>query len=483
MSIYTKLILLLTLAVGSVMLVGSFFGLWQREAALETALRDELRAHATTLQIALEVNYQNDRNVEAQQLINRLRENSRVYGVMVFTENGELRSISEPSTAADFRQLPELTTVLQTGEAVESVRTVESQKFLVIILPLRFDSQKSGAVEIVKSLALIEDDIAGARLYWLATTLLLLATIFLVVFIVLQRSLMRSVRALLDGARALGRGDSEYRVQAGNERNELARLAAEFNRMADNLSQQRRQAETEAENRLYLEKQLRHSERLAAVGRLAAGIGHELGAPLNVIDVRAEQLLSRPDAAQEKRERNLQIIRTQAARITHIVRQLLNLARPYNLHFAPVAVDDLIKSALEPFENDAENGKIKIVLMAESDLIVSADRDFLTQVLTNIFQNAVQAMGGAGEMRVECKNADGFAVINISDTGGSIAPENLDKIFDPFFTTKDIGQGTGLGLAVSRRIVEEHGGLIDAANNAEKGASLTIYLPLMRKEL
>ena len=483
MSIYTKLILLLTLAVGSVMLVSSFFSLWQREAALETALRDELRAHATTLQIALEVNYQNDRIVEAQQLVNRLRENSRVYGVMVFTENGELRSLSEPSTAADFRQLPELTTVLQTGEAVESVRTVENQKFLVIILPLRFDSQKSGAVEIVKSLALIEDDIAGARLNWLATTLLLLATIFLVVYIVLQRSLMRSVRALLDGARALGGGDSEYRVQGGNERNELARLAAEFNRMADNLSQQRRQTETEAENRLYLEKQLRHSERLAAVGRLAAGIGHELGAPLNVIDVRAEQLLSRPDAAQEKRERNLQIIRTQAARITHIVRQLLNLARPYNLHFAPVAVDDLIKFALEPFENDWENGKIKIVFMAEPNLIVSADRDYLTQVLTNIFQNAVQAMDGAGDLRVECKNADGFAVIKISDTGGSIAPENLDKIFDPFFTTKDIGQGTGLGLAVSRRIVEEHGGLIDAANNPQKGASLTIYLPLMREEL
>ena len=482
MSINAKLILLLTLAVGAVMLVGSFLSLRQREAALETALRDELRAHATTLQIALEVNYQNGRIAEAQQLIDRLRENTRVYGVMVFTEDGDLRSISQPSTAADFRQMPELTTVLQTGEAVESVRTVENKKFLVIILPLRFDAQKRGAVEIVKPLALIEDDIAGARLNWLATTLLLLATIFLVVYIVLQRNLMRSVRALLDGARALGRGDLDYRVRVGDARNELARLAAEFNRMADNLSQQRRQAETEAENRLYLEKQLRHSERLATVGRLAAGIGHELGAPLNVIDARADQLLSHPDAAPEKRERNLQIIRTQVARITHIVRQLLNLARPYNLHFAPVAVDDLIKSALEPFENDAENQKIEISLTAEQDLIVSADRDFLIQVMTNIFQNAVQAMDGAGELRVECKHAESFAVIEVSDTGRSIAPENLDRIFDPFYTTKDIGQGIGLGLAVSRRIVEEHGGMIDAANNAQKGASFTIYLPLMQNE-
>ena len=482
MSIYTKLILLLTLAVGGVMFVGSFLSLWQREAALEAALRGELRAHATTLQIALEVNYQNGRIAEAQQLVDRLRENSRVYSVMVFAENGELRSLSEPSTPTDFRQLPELATVLQTGEAVESLRSVENRKFLVIILPLRFDSQKRGAVEIVKSLELIKDDIALARLNWLATTLLMLATIFLVVYIVLQHSLLRPVQALLDAARALGRGDLDYRVHSGDERNELARLAAEFNRMADNLSQQRRQAEMETENRLYLEKQLRHSERLAAVGRLAAGIGHELGAPLNVIDVRAEQLLSRPDTPPEKRERNLQIIRTQAARITHIVRQLLNLARPYNLHFAPFAVDNLIKSALEPFENDAENRKIEIVFTAEQDLIVSADRDFLIQVLTNIFQNAVQAMEGAGELRIECKHAESFAVIEISDTGRSIAPENLDRIFDAFFTTKDIGQGIGLGLAVSRRIVEEHGGMIDAANNPQKGASFTIYLPLMQNE-
>ena len=138
---------------------------------------------------------------------------------MFFAENGDLRSISQPSTAVDFRQLPELATVLQTGEAVESIRTVENKKFLVIILSLRFDAQKRGAVEIFKPLALIEDDIAGARLNWLATTLLLMATIFLVVYIVLQRSLMRSVRALLDGARALGRGDSDYGDFRPNPRN------------------------------------------------------------------------------------------------------------------------------------------------------------------------------------------------------------------------------------------------------------------------
>ena len=260
MSINTKLVLLLTVAVGAVMLVGSFLSLRQREAALETALRDELRAHAVTLQIALEENYQNGQISEAQRLIDRLRENSRVYGVLLFDENGDLRSsASQFETQNDFEQQFELAAVLRTGEPVEFVREIKNHKFLSIILPLRIAAEKRGAIEIVKPLALIETDIARARLSRLATTLLLLATIFLVVYVVLRRSLSRPILSLLAGARALGEGDLSHRVEVGKTRDELAQLAAEFNRMANNLEAQRRATLSEAETRLNVEKELRHS--------------------------------------------------------------------------------------------------------------------------------------------------------------------------------------------------------------------------------
>lgn len=478
MSINTKLVLLLTLTVGAVMLAASFLSLRQREAALESALRDELRAHAVTLSIALEENYRNGRINEAQILIDRMRENSRVYGVLLFDENGDLRSLSQPATIDDFRQPPELREVLRTGEPVEFVRAVERQKFLSIILPLKLPEEKRGAIEIVKPLALIETDIAAARIRWLATTLLLLATIFLVVYIVLRRSLSRPILALLDGARALGEGNLSHRVRIGTTGDELAQLAAEFNRMADNLAEKRRSAEIEAENRLNLEKQLRHSERLASVGRLAAGIAHELGAPLNVIDARAEQLIENGDAPREKQIKNLTIIRTQSARITHIVRQLLNLARPYNLRFERLKITDLIKSALEEFEA-AEN--LKIEFEVKEDSIISGDADYLRQVFINVLRNAAQAMNNQGTLKIDIfetsRDDKTCAAVAVSDSGSGIAPENLEKIFDPFYTTKDIGQGTGLGLAVSRRIIEEHSGAIEAANNAEGGARFTVYLP------
>lgn len=479
MSINTKLVLLLTLTVGAVMLVASFMNLQQREAALETALRDELQAHAVTLQIALEENYRNGQISEARRVIDRLRENSKVYGVVLFDEKGEILSLSHSArTSAEFRQPPELKTVLETGNQVEFIRSIEGGKLLSLILPLKIAAGKQGALEIVKPLALIEEDIKTARVNWLSTTLLLLATIFLVVYVVLRQNLSRPILALLYGAKIIGKGDLSHRVEIKTTGDELAKLASEFNRMADNLAEQRRAAQLEAENRLNLEKQLRHSERLASVGRLAAGVAHELGAPLNVIDARAEQLLENEDAPREKQTKNLQIIKTQAARITHLVRQLLNLARPYNLRFEQIGISGLIKNALENF---GETEKVKINFAAPENLTVSGDADYLTQVFTNILQNAFYAMRNEGVLNVKidqtARDDKNFVSIEISDTGEGIAPENLEKIFDPFYTTKDIGKGTGLGLAVSRRIIEEHGGFIEAANNANGGASFTVYLP------
>jgi two-component system, NtrC family, sensor kinase len=482
MSIGTKLILLLTVTVGAAMLLTSFLSLRQREAAMQNALRDELRAHSVTLRIALEENYSNGQIGEARALIDRLRENSRVYAVLLFDEQGNLITLSQPGTNEVFLAPPELKTVLQTGEMREFVREVEGEKYLSVITPLKFADDRRGALEMVKPLALIRDDIFEARVNWLATTLFLLAVIFLVVVTVLRRSLTKPFQSLLLGAQILGRGDLNYRVAVPPTKDELALLADEFNRMADSLEAQRRVAEKEAENRLALERELRHTERLASVGRLAAGIAHELGAPLNVIDARAEQLLERADAAPEKREKNLTIIRAQTERISKIVRQLLTLSRPYNFRLAPVDLGETLAATLEQIAENARRQNVEIHFSGAENLIVSADRDYLGQVFSNIVMNALQAMPDGGKLAATLgnanKNGTNFAFVKISDTGTGIAAENLERIFDPFYTTKDIGQGTGLGLAVAYRIVEEHGGFIEAANNAERGATFTVYLPM-----
>jgi len=488
MSIGTKLILLLTLTVGATMFLASFLSLRVREAALETALRDELRAHALTLRIALEENFAGGQMFESRRLIDRLRENSRIYAVLMFDERGELITISQPAANEAFRRLPEIPAVLESGGTVESVREIDSVKYLSVIMPLQMAESRRGALEIVKPLALIENDIRRARVNWLTTTLFLLALIFLVVGAVLRRSLTKPFQELLKGANALGKGDLEYRVKVPKTQDELAFLAEEFNRMADSLDRQRRVAESESENRLLLERELRHSERLAAVGQLAAGIAHELGAPLNVIDARAEQLLEKPETPREKEVKNLTIIRAQTEKISRLVRQLLTLARPFDFRFSTVELKETTAATVEQIAENAlrQQVEIEFAAAAATPLTITADRDYLQQVFMNVLLNALQAMPAGGNLRItlgtRSNNAADFAFISFSDTGRGIPEENLNRIFDPFYTTKDIGQGTGLGLTVAHRIVEEHGGAIEAGNNPEGGAYFTILLPLKREK-
>ncbi len=495
MNITTRLILLLTMAVSLTLAVASYFMLRQRAAELEAAARDEVRAHAVTLRIALEEDYATGRALDAQRLINRLRENARIYGVFLFDREGRMTMASNDFVPDEDRHISEAQRAMATGQEIELTRSINGEEVFSIIAPLRLGREFIGALEIAQPISFVRADIRRTRRNTMITAILLALTIFLVVLIVTHYSLSQPVRELLRGALAVGRGDLSYRVAVPRHSGEFTILARQFNRMADSLNEQRLAAAREAEERLNLERRLRHSERLASIGSLAAGVAHEMGAPLQVIDGRARQLLNHADAALNVRQRNLTIICTQAERITRIVRQLLNLARPYNLRKQPVDLPRLLAGCIEMIEPQAARAGIELQtgpvenLKADS-LTVEADADLLHQVFLNICQNGVQALAASRQMhkrlRVEFNAAavrDGRDVVAVcvSDNGDGIAPEHLNKIFDPFFTTSEIGQGTGLGLAVSSRIIEEHGGWIEAANNPEGGAAFVVYLPRMNE--
>jgi signal transduction histidine kinase len=483
MKLSARLILLLTFSVSVVMLVASLITLRQREAALLDAMRDEARVHAVTLQIALEEDYLTGRSLDAQRLINRLRENTGIYSAVLFDAAGEIVAISNTLAPEEFRYLNEAREVMAGRKGIEIIRNIGGKDYFSMILPLQVQGRRVGAIEIVQSISFVKADIARARSHMLITSLLLFGAISLVVAVVMRYSLARPIHELLDGAVALGRGDLNYRVRARSSDGELASLAREFNRMADRLAEQRRAALREAEERLALERKLRHNEQLAAVGRLAAGVAHEIGAPLQVVDGRAKQLLHHPDASTQTRRRNLTIIRNQADRIARIVRQLLNLSRPHELHFRKIELTPLVEEAAELIETQAESAGVKIEVQCDDDAVIEADPELIQQVLLNIFRNGIQAMPQGGRLRVEClkdaaeRNGKSFAALRVSDTGVGIAPESMPHLFDPFFTTKEVGQGTGLGLPISIRIIEEHDGWIEAANGARSGAVFTVYLP------
>ncbi|MEP7343143.1 MAG: HAMP domain-containing sensor histidine kinase [Acidobacteriota bacterium] len=488
MSLSTRLILLLTAAVGIVMTLAGFYLLRQRQEILARAWRNELNAHAVTLQLALEDSYRAGRISDAQRLIDRLSENPRVFSVILFDEEGRPAMLSNSLLAGEAVDQPEVRVVVATGQPVELFHHRRGKEVFSVILPVRISAARRGAVEISQPTDFIKADSIRARRDIALVTLALFAAIILLVAMMMRHNLLRPIRELLMGAKAVGQGDLAFRVIVSGSGSEINELAREFNRMAGRLAEQKVRVERESEERLALERELRHSERLATVGRLAAGVAHEMGAPLNVIKGRVEMMRDRPEAPLEKRLRNLEIIGAQTDAITDIVRQLLTLARPFHLRRESLALSSLFIGVVELLEDEAQQAGVSIIASSGEGACVDGDRTLLHQALMNLCVNALHAMENQGgyltielttDSPVTTENWDGakFVGLRVLDTGPGIAPDYLPHVFDPFFTTKEVGKGTGLGLSVSRRIVEEHGGWIEAANRSEGGAAFTCWLP------
>jgi signal transduction histidine kinase len=298
----------------------------------------------------------------------------------------------------------------------------------------------------------------------------------------------RPLEELVTQARRIGEGDLSYRI-ATRRRDEIAELGHEMNRMCERLRDARESEGRQTEAKMHALAQLRHADRLATVGRLAAGLAHELGTPLNVVQARARQMaggaLGSVDVIDKSR-----IIVEQVARMTKLIRQLLDFARKGELQPADVDVRSLIERAVALLEPIARRGGVALAVAGQEDTIRGRiDPEQMTQVVLNLTMNAIQATGAGkavsisvGHDRATPPADDGgdeqsCLRIEVHDEGVGIGPDALPRIFEPFFTTKDVGDGTGLGLSVAYGIVKDHGGWIDVASRPGEGSTFTVWLP------
>ncbi len=233
------------------------------------------------------------------------------------------------------------------------------------------------------------------------------------------------------------------------------------------------------------------TEKLAAVGRLAAGVVHEINNPLATIAACAEALESRADegvygagADVEDLREYLRLIRGEAFRCKQITNGLLDFSRARAAEHAPVSVSEVVESAARLLMHQKRGVSIRIdVELADGLPLVSGDMGQLQQAVIILAENGMDAMpeGGTLTLRTFQSAEDGGAVfIEVRDTGHGIPAEIRERIFDPFFTTKEVGRGTGLGLAVCYGIVTEHGGRITVDSTAGHGTAFQISLPAMK---
>jgi two-component system, NtrC family, sensor kinase len=321
---------------------------------------------------------------------------------------------------------------------------------------------------------------------WGITSVALLGAASLSVFALGIVLIARPTRTLVAKARRVGGGDLSGPV-ALRQRDELGQLADELNAMTDQLATARDRVQAETTARLTAVEQLRHADRLTTVGRMASGIAHELGTPLNVIEGRARMIQS-GEAEGEEITDSARIVVEQSRRVTAIVRQLLDFARRGRSERCTSDLRPIVGSAKNLLQATARHADVEIVCkLSDLPCPATVNDGQIMQVLTNLVVNAIQATPRGGTVEVSVapgtaappQRAAAIAVValTVADTGCGIEPAIRERIFEPFFTTKDVGEGTGLGLAVVHGIVSDHDGWIDLQSEPGKGTTFTVYLP------
>jgi signal transduction histidine kinase len=429
---------------------------------------------------------------------------------------------------------PFLKKAIQTGELstdIEKSGTFlsTSYKKMIIYSPLWHQGKIVGGVQMEVPIW----DMMINLLEWKKIILItiVLDAMVLIVFgsFLLSRVLVKPIKDLVRLTQKISEGDFSQKIEE-TSKNEIGQLIGSFNRMIDRLKENQESLENYLESLESANKKLKQAqeelirtEKLASIGRFAAGVAHEVGNPLGAI-LGYTSILQKEGMDREESKDYLKRIEKEIERINRIVRELLDFARPSKFEIKEVEINKVIETTLSLLSYQKNFKNIESRLDFQPDLpLIKGDESQLSQVFINIILNAIDAMPDGGTLTIQTRthfleNLDGdrlqgiyprrrrsdpmqsdyshlrksdplaalfkkfsggdqLVEIRISDTGVGIKKEDLENIFDPFFTTKAPDKGTGLGLSISLRIVESLGGEIRVESEVGKGTTLEVYFP------
>jgi signal transduction histidine kinase len=381
--------------------------------------------------------------------------------------------------------------------ALESSHTIDhavltdsntpERQYLVTRVPVRSATELLGAIEIAESMDARDKYIRSSIWNTVLATVVTVAVSGAGVVVFGLWLVGKPLRLLAAKAKRVGQGDLGGPLEL-RQKDEIGELAAEVNAMCDRLAEADARTRAETTARIETLEQLRHADRLITVGRLAAGIAHELGTPLNVIVGRTKMLRKGGLDPTVSRE-YLAVVAEQAERITAIIRQLMDFARPREPKIAAVDLRAIARSIVKLLEPMARKRNVTLTVTSHDSVLALGDAMQLEQVLSNLVVNSIQACEDGGRVAVSfglettSSRANGSpasstrAYLKVSDDGHGMDEATRSRIFEPFFTTKGVGQGTGLGLSVAHGIVEEHGGSISVFSEPGRGSTFSVALP------
>lgn len=347
------------------------------------------------------------------------------------------------------------------AQVVEGLST-PTERLFEVRAPLNISTRRWGTLIVTFSLAPVQERVheVARRAVMVAAVLMLFNSILTALYV---ETLIRPILELNRVMRRIGRGDLSVRAVVPPSGDEVAELTEAFNGMLEEWEQLREREQIQRE-------QLAHTEKMAAVGTLAAGVAHEVNNPLSGIQACIENMRDDPDDA-AMRENYLDLIRDGLSRIARTVSNLLDFARPRQMKLEPTSLNHSLSHVVELIGYQLRKAGVEVEMdLDPSGAVVRADHFQMEQLFLNLCLNALKAMPNGGTLSLRTRRTGGHVEAEICDTGTGIPESVRKRIFDPFFTTRDVGEGTGLGLAVSDAIVSAHRGTIEVASEVGEGS-------------
>ncbi len=276
------------------------------------------------------------------------------------------------------------------------------------------------------------------------------------------------IKKIAQASKRIAEGELVKIRDRGSRKDEIGVLIRSFNNMVDKLGERKE-----------LEEKLKKTEQLSMIGQLSSGIAHEIRNPLNFLSLSVghikERILDENINDKDELIKLLDDVTKEIYRVNELIHNFLFLGKPITLNKEHVSPDVLLGEVLFILKDKVRKGINILPACKENDNPIYCDREYMRLCLINLILNAIQAIEDKGTVRVECGREDSYTYISVIDDGGGIGPEELDKIFEPYYSTKKLG--IGLGLTVTKRFVEEHGGVISIKSRIGEGTTITVKVP------
>lgn len=487
-------ILLLTAAIGA----SSWVTLKMQRDQLVAATSEKVEVLTDFIERSVVHEMLEERREDIHQLLQEVGKYADIERIWIFNTRGKITFSSDPVEKGKMVPLSRFSLYMgyvKQGVPILFEQEEDGQRVHALVKPILNrpachrchdpSEEIRGILHIDFSLAKTRAQIASIHTLALYSAIATIGSLALALWILISRLVTGPVTALVRTMSKAERGDLDARAPV-QSRDELGRLGESFNYMIGSLHEAKQQLEAEHQ------RQLEQASKMATLGQLASAVAHEVKNPLGGVSG-AMQVLAEDYAVDDPKREVIQEMLSQLRRLDKTVNDLLSYARPASPEPIPCNPNDLAERALFFIRQQVRGSQISVVTDYGENLPqVNVDGQQMQQVILNIALNAVQAMHGEGTLTVKTSainhqpaavGGDSVTIPNssyvevaVSDTGAGISPEDHKKIFQPFYTTKH--RGTGLGLPICQRIVEQHGGFIYVESEPGKGTTVTVRLPV-----